>query len=51
VQAIVRRLPGDGPEDATRLFPDLAKGLEDEYPNAAGSVCEQLDDTLTVLTL
>ena len=36
---------------ATRLLTDLAKRLENEYPSAAGSVREGLDETLTVLTL
>ena len=38
-------------QTATRLLTDLAKRLEDEYPSAAGSVREGLDETLTVLTL
>ena len=52
VQAIVRRayLATDV-KTATRLLTDLAKRLEDEYPSAAGSVREGLDDTLAVLTL
>ena len=33
------------------LRTDLANRLEDEYPSAAGSVREGLDETLTVLTL
>ncbi len=36
---------------ATRLLTDFAKRLENEYPSAAGSVREGLDETLTVLTL
>lgn len=36
---------------ATRWLTDLAKRLEDEYPSAAGSVREGLEETLTVLTL
>ena len=36
---------------ATRLLTDLAKRLDDEYPSAAGSVREGLEETLTVLTL
>ena len=36
---------------ATRLLTDLAKRLDDDYPSAAGSVREGLDETLTVLTL
>ena len=52
VQAIVRRayLATDV-KTATRLLTDLAKRLENEYPSAAGSVREGLDETLTVLTL
>ena len=36
---------------ARRLLQDLARRLEDDYPSAAESVREGLDDTLTVLTL
>ena len=36
---------------ATRLLRELATRLEDDYPSAAGSVREGLDETLTVLTL
>jgi len=52
VQAIVRRayLATDV-KRATRLLVDLAKRLDDEYPSAAGSVREGLDETLIVLTL
>ena len=52
VQAVVRRayLATDV-KTATRLLTDLAKRLEDDYPSAAGSVREGLDETLTVLTL
>ncbi len=52
VQAIVRRayLATDV-KTATRLLTDLAKRLEDDYPSAAGSVREGLDETLTVFTL
>ena len=52
VQAIVRRayLAADV-KTATRLLTTLATRLEDEYPSAAGSVREGLDETLTVLTL
>ena len=52
VQAIVRRayLATDV-KTATRLLTDLAGRLDDEYPSAAGSVREGLDETLTVLTL
>ena len=52
VQAIVRRdYQATDVKTATRLLTDLAKRLEDEYPSAAGSVREGLDETLTVLTL
>jgi transposase-like protein len=52
VQAIVRRAyQATEVKTATRLLTDLAKRLEDEYPSAAGSVREGLDETLTVLTL
>ena len=36
---------------AQRLLLDLARRLETEYPSAAESVREGLDETLTVLTL
>jgi putative transposase len=36
---------------ATRLLQDLARRLENEYPCAAESVREGLDDTLTVIGL
>jgi putative transposase len=36
---------------AQRLLLDLARWLEAEYPTAAESVREGLDETLTVLTL
>ena len=52
VQAIVRRAyQASDVKTATRLLSDLANRLEDEYPSAAGSVREGLDETLTVLTL
>jgi transposase-like protein len=52
VQAIVRRAyHATDAKTATRLLTDLAKRLEDEYPSAAGSVREGLEETLTVLTL
>ena len=52
VQAIVRRAyQATEVKTATRLLTDLAKRLEDEYPSAAGSVREGLEETLTVLTL
>jgi len=51
-QAILRRAyqSTDG-KTATRLLHDLARRLEKEYPSAAESVREGLDETLTVLTL
>jgi transposase-like protein len=52
VQAIVRRAyQTTDLKVATRLLTDLAKRLDDEYPSAAGSVREGLEETLTVLTL
>ena len=52
VQAIVRRAyQASDVKTATRLLTNLAKRLEDDYPSAAGSVREGLDETLTVLTL
>ena len=52
VQAIVRRAyQASDVQTATRLLTELAKRLEDDYPSAAGSVREGLDETLTVLTL
>jgi len=52
VQAIVRRAyQATDVKTATRLLTDLAKRLDHEYPSAAGSVREGLDETLTVLTL
>ena len=52
VQAIGRRAyQASDVQTATRLLTELAKRLEDEYPSAAGSVREGLDETLTVLTL
>ena len=51
-QAIVRRAyQATDVKPATRLLTDLAKRLDDDYPSAAGSVRESLDETLTVLTL
>ena len=51
VQAIVRRAyQASDVQTATRLLTDRAKRLGDEYPSAAGSVREGLDETLTVLT-
>ncbi len=52
VQAVVRRAyQATDLKIATRLLTDLAKRLDDEYPSAAGSVREGLEETLTVLTL
>jgi len=52
VQAIVRRAyQATDSKTATRLLTDRAKRLNDEYPSAAGSVREGLEETLTVLTL
>ena len=52
VQAIVRRAyQATDVKTATRLLTDLAKRLDEEYPSAASSVREGLDETLTVLTL
>lgn len=52
VQAVLRRAyQAPDVKTATRLLTDLAKRLEQEYPSAAASVREGLDETLTVLTL
>lgn len=52
VQAVVRRAyQATDIKVATRLLTDLAKRLDTEYPSAAGSVREGLEETLTVLTL
>jgi transposase-like protein len=52
VQAILRRAyQATERKTARRLLGDLAKRLEVEYPSAAESVREGLDETLTVLTL
>ena len=52
VQAVVRRAyQATDLKIATRLLTDPAKRLDDEYPSAAGSVREGLEETLTVLTL
>ena len=52
VQAVVRRAyHATEIKAATRLLTDLAKRLDDEYPGAAGSVREGLEETLTVLSL
>ena len=51
-QAILRRAyQAADPKLAQRLLVDLARRLETEYPSAAESVREGLDETLTVLTL
>jgi transposase-like protein len=52
VQAILARAYAspDLPK-ARRLLQDLARRLEDDYPSAAESVREGLDETLTVLAL
>jgi transposase-like protein len=51
-QAILRRAYQSGDvKTAQRLLLDLARRLEMEYPSAAESVREGLDETLTVLTL
>jgi transposase-like protein len=51
-QAILRRAyQAADPKLAQRLLLDLARRLEPEYPSAAESVREGLDETLTVLTL
>jgi transposase-like protein len=51
-QAVLTRAYGS-PDvaKARRLLHDLARRLEDEYPSAAASVREGLDETLTVLAL
>lgn len=52
VRAIVRRAyQATDVKTAIRLLTDLAKRLDQEYPSAAGSVREGLDETLTVLSL
>lgn len=51
-QAILRRAYQSADlKTAQRLLLDLARRLEAEYPSAAESVREGLDETLTVLTL
>ena len=51
-QAILRRAYQSADvKTATRLLTDLARRLDHEYPSAAESVREGLDETLTVLTL
>ena len=52
VQAGVRRAyQATDSKVATRLLTDLAKRLDHEYPSAAGSVREGLEETLTVVAL
>jgi transposase-like protein len=48
VQAIMRRAYRSEVLAARRLLQDLARRLEDEYPSAAESVREGLEETLTV---
>jgi len=51
-QAILTRAYGSADvTKARRLLHDLARHLEDDYPGAAESIREGLDETLTVLTL
>jgi putative transposase len=51
-QAILTRAYGSTDiTKARRLLHDLARRLEEDYPSAAESVREGLDETLTVLTL
>jgi putative transposase len=51
-QAILRRAyQATEVKTAQRLLLDLARRLETEYPSAAESVREGLEETLTVLTL
>jgi transposase-like protein len=50
--AILRRAyTNEDPAKARRLLDDLARRLDDEFPSAAESVREGLDETLTVLRL
>ena len=52
VQALLRRAyQRPDVRTATRLLQDLARRLESEYPSAAASVREGLEETLTVLGL
>jgi putative transposase len=52
VHAILRRAyTNDDPATAQRLLNDLARRLDDEFPSAAESVREGLEETLTVLRL
>ena len=51
VHAIMRRAYRSDVATARRLLLDLARRLEDEYPSAAESVREGLEETLTVMGL
>src|SRR3989454_6320470 len=52
VHAILRRAYlNEDPAKARRLLDDLARRLEDEFPSAAASVREGLEETLTVIRL
>ena len=52
IQAVVRRAyQATDSKVATRLLTDLAKRIDHEYPSAAGSVREGLEEALTVVTL
>ncbi len=51
VQAIMRRAYRSEVPAARRLLHDLARRLEPDYPSAAESVREGLDETLTVMAL
>jgi len=52
VQTILRRAyQSPDVKTATRLLQDLARRLQDEYPSAAESMREGLEDTLTVIGL
>jgi transposase-like protein len=48
---LTRAYGGTDVAKARRLLQDLARRLEDDYPSAAESIREGLDETLTVLTL
>ena len=52
VHAMLRRAyASDDPVKARRLLDDLARRLDDDFPSAAESVREGLEETLTVLRL
>jgi len=51
VKAILQRAYRSEVATATRLLHDLARRLDPDYPSAAESVREGLDETLTVLGL